>query len=90
MRPIALNHRKCLKKPLKGGIKYMAKKAKMDNQMQGHWEMHKKMMGWKMLILGLLVLANSTWGIVNWANFIGGIIAIGGLAKLVMPCKCCK
>ena len=66
----------------------MAKKIKADNQMQEHWQMHKKCMAWKMLVLGLLVLANSAWSIVSWASFIGGLLAIAGLCKLVMPCKC--
>ena len=68
----------------------MAKKAKMDNQMQEHWQMHKKMMAWKMLVVGLLVLVNSSWSIVSWADFIGIMLAIAGLMKLVMPSKCCK
>ena len=69
----------------------MAKKMKMDEaKMQEHWKMHKKMMSWKMLVLGLLVLANATWNVVSWATFIGGLLAIAGLCKLVIPCNCCK
>ena len=61
-------------------------KANMDDaKMQECCKMHKKMMGWKMLILGLLVLANSNWDIVNWATFTGGILALAGLMKLMMP-----
>ena len=60
---------------------------KMDEMNGEHWKMHKKMMGWKMLVLGLLVLANTKWNIVNWANFIGIILAIAGISKLIMPCK---
>jgi uncharacterized membrane protein HdeD (DUF308 family) len=67
----------------------MAKKMD-DMEMQGHWKMHKKMMGWTMLVLGLLVLANSSWAIISWADFVGVMIAIAGIAKLVMPCRCCK
>ena len=63
---------------------------KMDEMKEEHWKAHKKMMAWKMLILGLLVLANAAWNVVNWANFIGLILAIAGLSKLIMPCKCCK
>jgi len=58
---------------------------KMDEE---HWKMHKKMMGCKMLVLGILVLANTYWNVVNWANFIGGILAIAGILKLIRPCKC--
>ena len=69
----------------------MPRKIKGDDaKMQEHWKMHKKMMAWKMLVLGLLVLANSMWNVVSWANFIGILLAISGLAKLIMPCKCCK
>ena len=63
-------------------------KANVDDaKMQECCKMHKKCMGWKMLVLGLLVLANSNWNIVNWATFIGGIIAIAGLLKLIMPMR---
>ena len=61
-----------------------------DAQMQEHWKMHKKMMGCKMLVLGALILANTYWNVVSWANFIGGILVIAGLVKLVKPCNCCK
>jgi uncharacterized membrane protein HdeD (DUF308 family) len=65
----------------------MAKR--MNMKMDDHWQMHKKRMGCKMLVLGVLVLANSYWGIVSWTNFIGGILVIAGLVKLVgHPCKC--
>ena len=66
-------------------------KADMDDaKMQECCKMHKKHMGCKMLILGLLILANSSWNIVDWATFIGGIIAIAGLLKLIMPMHKCK
>lgn len=61
-----------------------------DAKMQEHWKMHKKMMGCKMLVLGLLVLANTRWNVVSWQNFIGGVLAIGGFLKLIMSCKQCK
>ena len=72
----------------------MPRKMKMDMndaKMQEHWKMHKKMMGCKMLVLGILVLANAYWSVVNWAAFIGIILALGGICKLLMPMdKCCK
>ena len=55
-----------------------------------HWKAHKKMMAWKMLVLGLLVLANSAWGVVSWTNFIGILLAIAGILKLLGPCCKCK
>lgn len=67
----------------------MAKK----NKMNAHGECcsgHKKAMGLTMLILGLLILANSYWAVVNWAVFIGAIIAIKGFLKLVIPMHSCK
>ena len=72
----------------------MPRKMKMnmdDAKMKEHWRMHKKMMGCKMLVLGLLVLANSYWNVVDWVTFIGGILAIAGLLKLLVPMHaCCK
>jgi len=71
----------------------MAKKAKkMDDvkMMEEHIKMHKKCMGWKMIVLGALVLANSYWNVLSWANFIGWIVVIGGVVKLTKPMKCCK
>jgi len=63
-------------------------KMKMDDaKMQECWKMHKKCMGWKMLVLGILVLANSYWNVVDWATFIGGILAIAGILKLLMPMR---
>ena len=73
----------------------MPRKMKMnmdDAKMNELWRMHKKMMGCKMLVLGLLVLANSYWNVVDWVTFIGGILAIAGLLKLLVPMNmcCCK
>lgn len=50
--------------------------------------MAKEMMkgkGVMALILGLLILANAYWSIVSWAYFVGIIIALAGLIKIVMP-----
>jgi len=58
--------------------------------MQEHWKMHKKWMGWKMLVLGALVLANAKWNTLSWPNFIGTIVILAGLSKLMMSCKSCK
>lgn len=43
--------------------------------------------GTMMLVLGLLVLANAYWNVLDWAMFIGLVLAVGGLAKMLMPKK---
>jgi uncharacterized membrane protein HdeD (DUF308 family) len=52
-------------------------------------EMHgmHMMKGVGMLILGLLILANAYWGFLTWAGFIGALLFLGGLIKLLMPHK---
>jgi uncharacterized membrane protein HdeD (DUF308 family) len=54
-----------------------------------HDEMHgmHKMKGVGMLVLGFLILANVYWGLLNWAAFIGTLLVLGGLLKLLLPCK---
>ncbi len=51
----------------------------------GFLEMHKKMLGWKALILGILLLLNAYLLGINWAVFFGWILVLIGLCKLVMP-----
>ncbi len=48
---------------------------------------HKKEHGAIALIIGLLILANAMWSIVNWPVFVGIIVALCGLVKLLMPEK---
>jgi|WetSurMetagenome_2_1015567.scaffolds.fasta_scaffold238227_2 uncharacterized membrane protein HdeD (DUF308 family) len=43
--------------------------------------------GWMMLVLGLLILANAYWSIVDWAVFIGVIVALVGIGKVLMMSK---
>jgi uncharacterized membrane protein HdeD (DUF308 family) len=43
--------------------------------------------GWIMLVLGLLILGNAVYSVVEWSIFIGAIVALAGLAKLLMPKK---
>ena len=57
----------------------------MDKDM---WMKHKKCIGIKMIVLGALVMANAYWNTVSWATFIGAALALGGIAKLFMSCKC--
>jgi len=49
-----------------------------------HWHKYK---GAGMFVLGLLVLANVYWAHFDWATFIGAILALVGLLKLLMPMK---
>ena len=51
--------------------------------------MHQKgcYKGWKMLVLGLLVLANDMYQFMTWWSFVGAIIALKGLLHLVFPDK---
>ena len=42
-----------------------------------------KSKGIMMLIVGLLALANSYWAIVGWDYFIGIILVLAGLIKLL-------
>ncbi len=52
--------------------------------MMGH--MHK-CKGISMIVLGLLVIGNVYWQVVDWGTFIGGILVLAGFMKLVMPHK---
>ncbi|MDO8516681.1 MAG: hypothetical protein Q7S33_01010 [Nanoarchaeota archaeon] len=47
--------------------------------------MHKGLMGTKMLVLGLLIIANAYWMVMSWAYFIALIVIIAGLSKMIMP-----
>jgi len=50
-----------------------------------------KCLGMKKLILGVLILLNAYLAWVNWAVFVGGIIALAGLLKMLWPnCPHCK
>ncbi len=46
--------------------------------------MHVKK-GVGMLILGLLILTNALWPFMSWGAFIGAVVALVGLLKLVFP-----
>ena len=45
-------------------------------------------MGSKLLLLGLLVIANNYYKIVDWWYFLGGLLVLKGLFKLTMKGKC--
>lgn len=55
-----------------------------------NWGMHKKMMGIKMLILGVLVLGNFYLVGLSWPIFIGGVLVLGGIGSLIMHGCCGK
>lgn len=47
--------------------------------------------GAKLLILGALIVLNAVYGWFSWGIFVGGIIAIKGLIKLIFGCcPACK
>jgi len=65
------------------------KNMKMDMKMMNMQccsEMHKGM-GTKMLVLGLLIIANAYLNVVSWGVFVGAVIALAGLCKLALPKK---
>ena len=46
---------------------------------------HMRWHGAKMLVLGLLVLANAYWPTVDWVTFIGILLVVVGLMKMATP-----
>jgi len=58
--------------------------AKKDVCMCGCHHGHE----WKMLVLGLLVIANGMWAFMSWPYLLGGLAVLGGLAKMFWPCNC--
>lgn len=66
----------------------MAKRRRMSAEME--MDMMKMMkykhhcMKWGLFILGLLILANSYWRIVRWDFFIGLMLVIAGVSKMLM------
>ena len=64
-------------------LQYKGGENKMHDEMHG---MHK-MKGVAMLVLGLLILANVYLEFLTWAAFIGALLVLGGLLKLLMPHK---
>lgn len=64
----------------------MAMKKGNGMEMMCHHGMCGRCHSAKLVGLGLLVLANQVWGLVSWASFVGGLLVLGGLVKLAMPC----
>jgi len=48
--------------------------------------MHKQK-GVAMLVLGALILINVYWPMLTWWAFVGWVLALGGVLKLLMPHK---
>lgn len=55
-------------------------------EMMGCCAMHR-MKGVGMLVVGLLILVNVYWPFLDWGTFVGAILALAGLLKLIMPHK---
>jgi len=69
---------------MKGGIKMI---KEIDKK---HMSGHMKHKGIAMIVLGGLVLTNVYWIKLGWGTFIGGVLVLGGLAKLLHSYRCCK
>jgi len=68
-------------------------KSKSSSQMSGmcHHGTCSKCHAGKLLVLGVLVLLNSVWDIVSWGIFIGVILLLVGVLKLLKPvCPHCQ
>lgn len=62
----------------------MAKRMKQIRGMKGHC----MCMGFSMLILGALILANVYWYVMSWPAFVGWVLIIAGFVKLTFHRKC--
>ena len=56
-----------------------------ESSMMCHHGMCNKCHAGKVLVLGVLVLVNAVWSVFDWGIFIGGLLVLGGLVKLVKP-----
>ena len=61
------------------------KAKEMKNGMMCHHGMCGKCHAGKLLVLGVLVILNSMWSFLDWGLFIGALLVLGGLLKLVKP-----
>ena len=60
----------------------MAKDAKME--MMEKFHKHKSCM---MIVVGILVILNAIYSIVDWALFVGIVFVLIGLVSKLMMCK---
>ena len=66
-------------------------KKDMKGEMMCHHGMCTKCHAGKLLVLGVLVILNTLWSFVSWGIFIGALLVLGGLVKLVKPmCPHCE
>jgi len=54
------------------------------------WMMHKRMLGAKTLIIGILILANIYFIGLSWPIFAGAVLILFGIGSLIMPGCCGK
>jgi len=48
---------------------------------------HHKMMGCKIICLGIVVLLNAYYAFIRWDYLIGILLVLAGLAKMMMCCR---
>jgi len=66
------------------------KEVKSKNVCESNGTCHR-CWGGMFLVLGVLIVLNDLWAMLSWGMFIGVIIALKGLIKLLMPsCIHCK
>ena len=56
-----------------------------ESGMACHHGMCMKCHSGMLLVLGALVLVNNVWNVLSWGIFIGGLLILVGLLKLVKP-----
>ncbi len=56
----------------------------MEMDMMKMMKHQHNVMKWGLFILGLLILANSYWGVFRWDFFVGLMFVIAGVAKMLM------
>ena len=59
--------------------------AKAPDMMAMH-KMHMKAKGTTLVIVGILIVLNQVYSVLDWATFVGVVLILVGLAKL-FPCK---
>lgn len=66
-------------------VKMVRRNARrMQDKCMGIAERRYKCMGFGMIILGALILANVYWYLISWPAFVGWVFIIAGIAKLLM------
>jgi hypothetical protein len=54
---------------------------------QCHFKAHK---AWMLVLLGVLILINTTWHVVTWTVLIGIVAVVFGILILIFHGACCK